>query len=218
MGRNMETKTLINKNYEYQISKFVEWVGTTKQKESDIFTKLNIEQYINYLKQSGLKPNSISVAVQALKWKARQLGNEVTVENFKRPQLKPYEFISEEEVKYLLRTCPDLTHELILLLSYDCGLSLKEILRLKRKDVFDGAIKTTKGYIVFSPLTKQTLQSYLTGSKLSETDNLFSISYDNAIFDLRNLNRYLDKHINARNLKLSRLETIIKKGFVGAII
>ena len=208
----------MNKNYEYQISKFVEWVGTAKQKESDIFTKFNIEQYINYLKQSGLKPNSISVAVQALKWKAKQLGNEVTVENFKRPQLKPYEFISEEEVKYLLRTCPDLTHELLLLLSYDCGLSLKEILRLKRNEVFDGAIKTTKGYIVFSPLTKQTLQSYLTDSKLSETDSLFDISYDNAIFDLRNLNRYLNKHINARNLKLSRLETINKKGFVGALI
>ena len=208
----------MNKNYEYQIKKYVEWIGTTKQKESDIFTKLNIEQYINYLKQIGLKPNSISVAVQALKWKAKQLGIEVTIDNFKRPQLKPYEFISEEEVKYLLRACRDLTHELLLLLCYDCGLPLKEILRLRRNDVFDGAIKTTKGYIVFSPLTKQTLQSYLTGSKLNETDNLFNISYDNAIFDLKNLNRYLDKHINARNLKLSRLETIIKKGFVSALI
>jgi len=210
----------MNKNYEYQIKKYIEWIGVsdTKQKESDIFTKLNIEQYINYLKQTGLKPNSISVAVQALKWKAKQLGNEVTVENFKRPQLRPYEFISEEELKYLLQTCRDLTHELILLLCYDCGLSLKEILRLKRKDVFDGAIKTIKGYIVFSPLTKRTLQSYLTGSELKETDNLFDISYDNAIFNLRNLNRYLDKRINARNLKLSRLETIIKKGFVGALI
>ena len=208
----------MNKNYEYQIKKFIEWIGTTKQKESIIFTKLHIEQYINHLKQSGLKPNSISVAVQALKWKAKQLGNEVTVENFKRPQLKPYDFISEEEVKYLLRACRDLTHELILLLSYDCGLSLKEILRLKRNDVFDGAIKTTKGYIVFSPLTKQTLQSYLAGSELNETDILFTISYDNAILDLRNLNRYLDKHINARNLKLSRLETINKKGFISALI
>ena len=209
----------MNKNYEYQIKKYVEWIGDTKQKESDIFTKLNIEQYINYLKQTGLKPNSISVAVQALKWKAKQLGNELTVDNFKRPQLKPYEFISEEEVKYLLRTCRDLTHELILLLSYDCGLSLKEILRLKRKDIFDGAIKIqNKDYIVFSPLTKQTLQTYLTDSKLKEMDNLFTISYDNAIYDLRNMNRYLDKHINARNLKLSRLETIIKNGFVSALI
>ena len=209
----------MNKNYEYQISKFIKWVGNTKQKESDIFTKLNIEQYINYLKQTELRPNSISVAVQALKWKAKQLGNEVTIENFKRPQLKPYEFISEEEVKYLLRACRDLTHELILLLSYDCGLSLKEILRLKRNDVFDGAIKIqNKNYIVFSPLTKQTLQNYLTGSKLNETDSLFDISYDNAILDLRNLNRYVNKHINARNLKLSRLETINKKGFVSAVI
>lgn len=211
----------MNKNYEYQIKKFTEWIGVsdTKQKESDIFTKLNIEQYINYLKQTGLKPNSISVAVQALKWKAKQLGNEFSIDNFKRPQLKPYDFISEEEVKYLLRTCRDLAHELILLLSYDCGLSLKEILRLKRKDVFDGAIKIqNKDYIVFSPLTKQTLQTYLTDTKLKETDNLFAISYDNAIYDLRNMNRYLDKHINARNLKLSRLETIIKNGFVSALI
>ena len=92
-------------------------------------------------------------------------------------------------------------------------------MRLKRKDVFDGAIKIpNKDYIVFSPLTKQTLQTYLTDSKLKETDNLFTISYDNAIYDLRNMNRYLDKHINARNLKLSRLETIIKNGFVSALI
>ena len=209
----------MNKNYEYQIKKYIKWIGDSKQKEPDVFTKLNIEQYINYLKQSGSKPNSISVAVQALKWKAKQLGNELTIDNFKRPQLKPYEFISEEEVKYLLRACRDLAHELILLLCYDCGLSLKETLRLRRCDVFDGAIKIqNKDYIVFSPLTNQTLQSYIGSTKLTETDKLFDISYDNAILDLRNLNRYIDKRINARNLKLSRLETINKKGFVSALI
>lgn len=206
----------MNKNYEYQIQKFEDWVGDSK----DVFTKQNVEKYINHLKEKDYAQNSISIATQALKHKAKQLGIKLTINNFKKPQYKPYDFISEEEVKQLLQECFDIQSKLLLLLCYDCCLSLKEIQRLRLKDLSDDVIKTNGGYILYSPLTKLTLQAYLQENDgLSDKDKLFQISYDQIFADLKRLNKDSgNKEINVRNLRLSRLETIKQRGFISAVI
>ena len=202
----------MNKNYEYQIKKFEGWLGS-----KDI-TKENVEKYINHLKKNDCAQNSISIAVQALKWKAKQLGIELTIDNFKKPQFKPYDFISEEEVKQLLSECYDIQTKLVLLLCYDCCLTLKEMARLRLKDISDDVIKTNGGYILYSPLTKLTLQAYLQENDgLNDKDKLFQVSYDRIFADLKRL-KCGNKEVNVRNLRLSRLEMINRKGFVGAVI
>ena len=202
----------MNKNYEYQIKKFEDWLGS-----KDI-TKENVEKYINYLKKNDCAQNSISIAVQALKWKAKQLGIELTIDNFKKSQIKPYDFISEEEVKQLLSECYDIQTKLLLLLCYDCCLTLKGIQRLRLKDLSDDVIRTNGGYILYSPLTKLTLQAYLQENDgLNDKDKLFQVSYDRIFADLKRL-KCGNKEVNVRNLRLSRLETINQKGFVTAVI
>ena len=208
----------MNKNYEYQIHKFEDWLGVSDSKDP-LFTKENVEKYINHLKEKDYAQNSISIAAQALKHKAKQLGIELTIDNFKKPQYKPYDFISEEEVKHLLQECFDIQSKLLLLLCYDCCLSLKEIQRLRLKDLSEDVIKTNGGYLLYSPLTKLTLQAYLQEHDgLSDKDKLFQVSYDQIFADLKRLNKDSDKEINVRNLRLSRLEAINQKGFVSAVI
>ena len=202
----------MNKNYEYQIKKFEEWLGS-----KDI-TKENVEKYTNHLKKNDYAQNSISIAVQALRWKAKQLGIDFTIDNFKKPQFKPYDFISEEEVKQLLSECYDIQTKLLLLLCYDCCLSLKEIQRLRLKDLSDDVIRTNGGYILYSPLTKLTLQAYLQEHDgLNDKDKLFQVSYDRIFADLKRL-KCGKKEVNVRNLRLSRLEGISRRGIVSAVI
>ena len=204
----------VNKNYSYQIKKFECWLGP-----KDI-TKENVEMYINHLKGNDYAQNSISVAVQALKWKMKQLGGDFTIDNFKKHQFKPYDFITEEEVKQLLSECYDIQTKLLLLLCYDCCLTLKEIGRLRLKDLSEDVIKTNGGYILYSPLTKLTLQAYLQENDgLSDKDKLFQVSYDQIFADLKRVNKNSGiKEINVRNLRLSRLEAINRRGFVSAVI
>jgi len=204
----------MNKNYSYQIQKFENWLGS-----KDI-TKDNVEKYINHLNENGYTQNSISVAVQALRHKAKRLGIELNTDNFKKPQSKPYDFISEEEVKQLLRELYDTSQKLLLLLCYDCGLRLKEIQRLRYKDILDDVIRTNSGYVLYSPLTKLTLQAYLQEHDgLNDKDRLFQVSYDQLFVDLKRLNKYSgNKEINVRNLRLSRIEAINRKGVVSAVI
>jgi len=204
----------VNKNYEYQIKKFEDW------NESKNITKDNVERYVNYLKENNYAQNSISVAVQALRWKAKQLNIELNIDNFKKSQFKPYDFISEEEVKQLLRELYDTSQKLLLLLCYDCGLTLKEIQRLRYKDILDDVIKTNSGYVLCSPLTKLTLLAYLQEHDgLNDKDRLFQVSYDQLFADLKRLNKYSgNKEINVRNLRLSRLEAINQRGVVTAVI
>ena len=202
----------MNKNYEYQIKKFEDWLGS-----KDI-TKENVERYINHLKKNNYTQNSISVAVQALKYKAKQLGIELTIDNFKKPQFKPYDFITEEEVKQLLSECYDIQTKLLLLLCYDCCLTLKDIARLRLKDVSEEVIHTNGGYILYSPLTKLTLQAYLQEHDgLNDKDKLFQVSYDRIFADLKQL-KCGNKEANVRNLRLSRLEVISRRGVVTAVI
>jgi len=202
----------MNKNYEYQTKKFEEWLGS-----KDI-TKQNVERYINHLKKNDYTQNSVSVAVQALKWKAKQLGIELTIDNFKKPQFKPFDFITEEEVKQLLSKCYDIQTKLLLLLCYDCCLTLKEIARLRIKDISDDVMRTNGGYILYSPLTKLTLQAYLQENDgLSDKDKLFQVSYDRIFADLKQL-KCSNKEVNVRNLRLSRLEEINKRGIVTAMV
>ena len=203
-----------NKTYEYWTQKFEDRIGKPD------YTKETIENYINFLKQNHYASNSISIATQALKHKAKQLGIELTIDNFKKPQYKPYDFISEEEVKQLLQECFDIQSKLLLLLCYDCCLSLKEIVRLRLKDLSDDVIKTNGGYILYSPLTKLTLQAYLQENDgLNDKDKLFQISYDQLFADLKRLNKDSgNKEISVRNLRLSRLEAINRRGFISAVI
>ena len=202
----------MNKNYEYQIKKFEDWLG------SKDFIKENVDDYINHLKKNNYAQNSISIAVQALRWKAKQLGIELTIDNFKKPQFKPYDFITEEEVKQLLSECYDIQTKLLLLLCYDCCLTLKEIQRLRLKDLSDDVIRTNGGYILYSPLTKLTLQAYLQENDgLNDKDKLFRVSYDRIFADLKRL-KCGKKEVNVRNLRLSRLEVISRRGVVTAVI
>ena len=202
----------MNENYSYQIKKYENWLGS-----KDI-TKENVENYINHLKKNDYAQNSISIAVQALRYKAKQLGLDFTIDNFKKPQFKPYNFISEEEVKQLLSECYDIQTKLLLLLCYDCCLSLKEIQRLRLKDLSDDVIRTNGGYILYSPLTKLTLQAYLQEHDgLNDKDKLFQVSYDRIFADLKRL-KCGKKEVNVRNLRLSRLEMIGRRGIVGAVI
>ena len=60
----------MNKTYEYWIQKFESRIGKPD------YTKETVESYINFLKQNHYASNSISIATQALKHKAKQLGIE----------------------------------------------------------------------------------------------------------------------------------------------
>ena len=227
----------MNKNYEYQIKKFEDWnrrnkgkaEGKTieeeekkptlyKKEQIKIFTNENVEMYINYLKKNHHAQNSISVAVQALRWKLKQSGIKLTISNFKKSHFRLYDFITEEEVKQLLSECYDIQTKLVLLLCYDCCLTLKEIQRLRLKDLSDDVIRTNGGYILYSPLTKLTLQAYLQENDgLNDKDKLFQVSYDRIFADLKRL-KCGKKEVNVRNLRLSRLEMISRRGIVTAVI
>lgn len=139
-------------------------------------SKITFEQINKYIivrkKQENVSNSYLSQFINAINaFYIRVLNQEDKVTKLKRPpkQKKLPNVFSEEEVQLLLKSCSNLKHKCLLILTYSGGLRKSEVLQLKvhdlnfdRKTIF---IRNSKGgkdrYTFFSDVAIKHLQQYI---------------------------------------------------------
>ncbi len=159
----------------FQINKnFVEFV----RKKPEEVTEKDIQAYIDYLIKKKKRLSTVKTSYMALRLFYEKLLGYLNLEyiNIPKQEQSIPEVLTRKEILGLINAVKNRKHQLIIRLSYGCGLKLSEVVNLKVKDIdFESSVLKVPGKNRRNvPLTKNLIdeiRSYLKEVYLKEGKN-----------------------------------------------
>lgn len=146
LRRGLSRKTVIT--YLFYVRKFLLFVKDKSPKE---FSKKDVRAFLYYLKDKGLHESSLNVVHNALRFMMIEIlhkGMYLKIKFSKTPKKKPG-FLTQSEIKSILKSISNGKHRLIVALMYGAGLRVGEVVKLKSEDLdfnnMTGWVKHGKG-------------------------------------------------------------------------
>ena len=107
------------------------------KKDPVYVTKIDIQEYLDYLLEKNAPGNTLNVHLNALKFFYEQILHRkltVNIKFSKTPQKLP-DFLTQEEIFALINAIHNPKHSLMICLLYSSGMRISELLNLKVKDL-----------------------------------------------------------------------------------
>src|SRR3989344_1339016 len=107
------------------------------KKDPVYVTKIDIQEYLDYLLEKNAPGNTLNVHLNALKFFYEQiLHRKLTVNiKFSKTSKKLPDFLTQDEIQKLLQSISNTKHSLMIRLLYSSGMRISELLNLKVKDL-----------------------------------------------------------------------------------
>ncbi|MEM3405588.1 MAG: tyrosine-type recombinase/integrase [Candidatus Pacearchaeota archaeon] len=180
------------RNYKYFNLKFLEYCN----KDIEQLTKDDVKKFLAYISEKS--PNSILLAISAIKFSTLKILGKDLTENIERPKKEKSlpKVLTKEEIKKLIETIETKKSKLIVKFLYSTGLRVSELVNLKKEDInFQeriGIVKKGKGkkdrIFILSEKLANDLQEYLNNNQ----ENLYLFSKEKPL-TTRNIQKIIKK-------------------------
>ncbi|MFT4762707.1 MAG: integrase/recombinase XerD [Saprospiraceae bacterium] len=215
------------KSYKYQLTNFILFYRDLKP--SSISLK-QIERYIIMRrKQDNVSDSNLNQFINAINaFYVRVLKQEDKVATIERPpkRKKLPNVFSEEEVQQILKSCDNIKHKCMLILTYSAGLRKQEVLNLQVRDLhFDRKtlfVRNGKGgkdrYTFFSKIAIKYIREYLQEYNPSiwlfegQTGGQYSPSSIQSVFEKARKKCDANPYVTLHGLRHSFATHLVEKG------